>query len=71
MGVHCPATNDDHYDLYRNSPENDYCRDGRFLTNFLAELKKVTGLKKMTEVYLKKVICYHLYKISPENKHVR
>ena len=33
-----PATNDDRYDLYKISPENDHGRDDRFLTKILAEL---------------------------------
>ena len=36
------GSSDDHYHLYKTSPENDHSRYDRFLSKILAELLKVT-----------------------------
>ena len=45
------ATNDDHYDLYKNLPENDHGRDGRFLKKIVAELEKGQKCTLQTAIY--------------------
>ena len=60
-----PATNDDHNDVYKISPENDHSRDSWW--SFSGE--NFSWIEII--VYLKTTICDQLYKISPENDHGR